>query len=346
MSATTAPVSILQIVAPLRDAATGLPRLFFASLGSHTGNHVIPTTYELADASFARLPQADVDGMVSTDGWVGLDPVQAGLGYVRIAGQLRELHWDDGTVGVDATSVHGFTGYAGPTIADAQALYFCDDNALHALANGVATPVGTFSTVPAALIVADHFVAALEGTGLVGSQVTYQLETLAKSTGALTLVEPPSTTLRVFGASGDTLVLAGTPEQGTAFVMAHGGGTGSRDTVGSQYVGVVRAATAHVDQPSAPTAMMWCSAGGAGACGAGAFVQEDMAGTDTPLGTFVTAGGSVSGDATAGVASSIAAQTFLRAPGGFGNGETDRRDAWQFVPAAGGSLARVTGNLP
>ena len=44
MSATDAPVSVLQIVAPLRDAATGFPQYFFASLGVHAGTHVQPTT--------------------------------------------------------------------------------------------------------------------------------------------------------------------------------------------------------------------------------------------------------------------------------------------------------------
>ncbi len=347
MSATAAPVSIQQIVAPLRDPSTGLPQLFFASLGSHTGSHVIPTTYELADASFARLPQADINGMVSTDGWVGLDPVQPGLGYVRIAGRLRELHWNNGTVGVDATSLHDFTGAAGPAIADVQALYFCDDNTLLALAAGVATPVGTFTTPPTTLIDAGHYVAAMEGTGLASLQVTYQLESLAKNTGALTLVEPASTTLQVFGAAGDTLILAGTPEQGAAFVLARNGGTGARVTVGAQSVGVVRAASAHVDQAAAPIATLWCTAGSAsGQCGAGAFTQQDMAGTNTLLGTLATAGASMSGDAIAGLASAIAAQTVLTAPGGFGNGETDKRDAWQILPAAGGSLARITSNVP
>jgi hypothetical protein len=346
MSATAAPVSIQQIVAPLRDASTGLPQLFFVSLGTHTGNHVVPTTYELADAALTPLPEANVDAMVSSDGWVGVDPLQPGLGYVRIAGQVHELHWSNGTAGVDAASRYDFVGYAGPAIADAQAIYFCDGNVLHALANGVETPIGTFSTAPATLVAAGNFVAAIEAPGVVSTQVTWQLESLARSTGALALVEPPSPTLQVFGASGDTLILAGTPEQGAAFVLAHDGGTGARVTVGSQAVGVVRAASAPVDQAAAPIAMLWCAAGSAsGQCGVGALTQEDMAGTDTPLGTLATAGLSASGDAIAGLAASIGLQTFLTAPGGFGNGETDKRDAWQFLPASGGSLTRVTSNL-
>ena len=347
MSATTAPVSIQQIVAPLRDAATGLPQLFFASLGSHTGSHATPTTWELADTSFNRVPQADIDAMGQADGWLGVDPVQPALAYVRIGGQARALRWSGTTASVDATSLYAFTGFAGATLADAQAAYFCDDVQVHALANGVERLVGSFSAQPSTLVDAGHYLAALEVTGVVSTQAAWQLETMAKASGGVTFVEPTSTTLQVLGAAGDTLILAGTPEQGTAFVLAHDGGTGARVTVGAQAVGVVRAASAHVDQSAAPVAMLWCAAGSvAGQCGVGALTQEDLAGTDTPLGTFATAGPSVSGDAIAGLASAIGAQTFLVAPGGFGNGETDKRDAWQFVPAAAGSLARITGNLP
>ena len=347
MAATAAPVSIQQIVAPLRDAATGLPRLFFASLGSHTGSHAIPTTYELADAALARLPEASVDGMVDTDGWLGVDPVQPGLAYVRIAGQARALRWSGATAAVDSTSLYPFTGFAGPTVADAQALYFCDDTGLHALANGVETRVGTFSAQPVTLFDGGSTIAALETTGVVSTLVDYQLEALAKGGGTLTLVEPASTTLQVFGASGDTLVLAGTPEQGPAFVLVGDGGAGSRTTVGTQAVGVVRAASAHVDQPAAPVAMMWCAAGGAsGLCGAGPLTQESLAGVDTQLGTLATGGVAVRGQPIAGLATALGVQTFLTAPGGFGGDETDQRDAWQFVPAAAGSLARVTSNVP
>ena len=347
MAATAAPVSIQQIVAPLRDAATGLPRLFFASLGSHTGSHAIPTTYELADAAFARLPEASVDGMVATDGWLGLDPVQPGLAYVRIAGQARALRWSGATAAVDSTSLYPFTGFAGPTVADAQALYFCDDTGLHALVNGVETRIGTFSAQPVTLFDTSSTIAALEATGVVSTQVDYQLEVLAKGGGTLTLVEPVSTTLQVFGASGDTLILAGTPEQGQAFVLVDHGGAGSRTTVGAQAVGVVRAASTHVDQAAPPVALMWCAAGSAsGLCGAGPFVQQAPAGAATQLGTLAAGGVAVQGQAIAGLATALGVQTFLTAPGGFGDGETDQRDAWQFVPAAAGSLARVTSNVP
>jgi hypothetical protein len=347
MAATVAPVSIQQIVAPLRDPVTGLPRLFFASLGSHTGSHATPTTFELADASFTRLPEPAVDGMVATDGWLGLDPVQPGLAYVRIAGQARALRWSGATAAVDSTSLYRFTGFAGPTVADAQALYFCDDTGLHALADGIETRVGTFSAQPATLFDGGSAIAALEATGVVSTLVDYQLEVLAKGDGALTLVEPASSTLQVFGASGDTLILAGTPEQGPAFVLVADGGAGSRTTVGAQAVGVVRAASAHVDQSAAPVAMLWCAAGGAsGRCGSGPLMQESLAGVDTSLGMLSTGGAALRGQAIAGLPAALGVQTFLTAPGGFGGDETDQRDAWQWVPGAAGSLARVTGNVP
>jgi hypothetical protein len=347
MDATAAPLSILQVVAPLRDATTGLPRRFFVALGSHTGTHTVPTTYELADADMAALAEPAVDGMAAGDGWIGVDPVQPGLAYVRIAGQARELHWDDTGAHVDATSLHDFTGHAGAATADAQAVWFCDGNVLYALADGAATAAGSFTTTPTTLVDAGSFIAAVEATGLVASQVSYQLETLRKGAGSVTLVEPTSTTLQLFGAAGDTLVLAGTPESGRAFVLARDGGAGARITVGVQSIGVVRAASAHLDQAPTPVALLWCAAGAAaGQCGAGAVTQGDMAGSGMVLGTLGAAAASMTGDRVAGLASSIAGESFLAAPGGFGNGETDRRDAWQFVPGGAGSLARVTSNLP
>ena len=347
MSATTAPVSIQQIVAPLRDATTGLPTLFFVSLGSHIGSHTVPTTYEIADTSFAALPTPAVDDMTSADGWVGLDPAQAGLGYLRVAGQVRELHWGNGSASVDDAGVYTFNGHAGATLADAQAAYFCDGDDLHALAGGVARLVGTYSVAPTTLVDSGSAVAALEGTGLVSTDVSYQLEAMDKTSGTVILVEPTSTTLRVFGADGNTLILAGTPEQGPAFVTVAGGGGGTRSTVGAQSIGVVRAATAHVDQPAAPVAMLWCAAGSVdGQCGAGGVAQTAVSGVVVQLGALASAGASVRGDAVDGLATSLEGETYLTSPGGFGDGETDHRDAWQFLPASAGSLTRITSNLP
>ena len=347
MGPATAPVAIQQIIAPLRDATTGLPTLFFASLGSHVDYHVVPTTYEIADTSFAALPTPAIDAMISTDGWLGVDPVQPGLGYVAIAGEVRELHWNNGSASVDAGSIYTIASRAGARVVGAQAVYFCDGNDLHAVAGGVVTRLGTYSSMVTTLIDGGSAVAALEGTALVGEQVSSQLEAVDKASGVLTLVEPTSTTLRVFGTAGDTLILGGTIGHGPAFVTVAGGGSGARATVGAQAVGVVRAATAHVDQPATPIAMLWCGAGSAGGqCAAGAVTQTTLSGAVAQIGTLASGSAALRGDAVDGLIVSLEGETFLTSPGGFGNGETDKRDAWQFLPASVGSLARVTSNLP
>ena len=346
MSATDAPIAIEQIVAPMRDATTGLPAGFFVALGERSGTHTVPTTYEVVDATFAVQDVAAVAAMVSTDGWVGADPAQPGLGYLRIANQLLELHWGAGAVSVDATSLHTFGNFAGPpAIADAQAVYFNDGGTLFSLTNGSVHAVGTFSVVPTSMLDAGGYVAALEGTGLVSTQVLFQLETLRKSSGALALIESPSTTLQLLAASDQGLVLAGTPEQGQAFVVASADNQ-SRTTIAAQYVGVVRAASARVDQPAAPLALLSCVAGASGFCAPGALTQTELSGASTVLGTLAAGAPLVRGDATVGLVTSLAGQSLLSSPAGFGDGETDGRDAWQFTPASAGSLTRITANLP
>ena len=279
MGAADAPVSVLKIVAPLRDATTGLPQYFLVALGERRPAPTRrPPPIEVADATFAPLDVAAVAGMVSTDGWVGADPAQPGLGYLRIANQLLELHWGGGAVSVDTASLHAFGNFAGPAaIADAQAVYFNDGGTLFSLANGSVHAIGTFSVVPTSMLDAGGYVAALEGTGLASTQVLDQLETLQKSSGALTLIESPSTTLQLLAASDLGLVLAGTPEQGQAFVVASGDNQ-SRTPIGAQYVGVVRAATARLDQPAAPVALLSCVAGTSGFCAPGALTQLELSG--------------------------------------------------------------------
>jgi len=346
MSPATAPASIQRILAPLRDAATGLPQYFFASLGAQSGDHVTPTTYEVVDATFAPVGVSAVAGMVATDGWVGVDPAQAGLGYVRIANQLRELHWSVGAVTVDTSSLHAFTGITEvPSVADAQSLYFNDGSTLLAATNGSVRGVGTFSSAPSSLVDAGGYVAALETTGVTSTQVLAQVETLNKTSGALALVEGSSSTTRLLAAGDAGLVLAGTPEQGQAFVLASGD-NGSRVTIGAQYVGVVRAASGRVDQPAAPAGLLSCVAGTTGFCQAGVLTQYTLAGIGTATGTLAASLSWVRGDAVEGVTASLGGQTLLSTPGGFGDDETDGRDAWQFTPGMAGSLTRVTTNLP
>jgi len=345
MSATAAPTAIWRIVAPLRDPTTGLPLYFFTALGYQSATHLVPVTYEIVDATFTPQAVPAVASMVSTDGWIGADPAQASLGYLNIAGQLHELHWSTGVPSVDSASLYAFAS-GGAATADAQSVYFSDGAALLSLANGTVSAVGRFSAAPSALTDAGSYVAAIEATGVSSLQVLDQLETLHKSGGAPTLLEGPTTTLQLLAASDQGLVLTGTPEQGQAFVLASGDNT-TRTTLGSQYVGVVRAASARVDQPAAPVSLLSCVAGSTGGfCAPGALTELELGGGSTALGALAATAPWVRGDAIAGVPTALSGETFLSSPAGFGAGETDRRDAWQFTPAGVNTLTRITTNLP
>jgi hypothetical protein len=346
MSATDAPFSIWQIIAPLRDAATGVPQYFFASLGERSGTHVQPTSYEVVDATFKPVSVPAVAAMVDSDGWGGVDPAQPGLGYVFAARGLYELHWSAAGVSVDTTSLHTFgTVYPVAPVADAQSVYINDGATLLAVANGVVRSVGAFGTNPATLVDAGGFVAAVEIAGVSTTQPLYQVETVDKTSGALVLVEPQSASLQLLAASDRGLVLAGTVEQPQAFVLASGDNL-ARTTLGLQWVGVVRAASRRIDQPAAPVAVLSCMSGATGFCVSGPLTQLDLSGVDTLVGNITASAPWLRGDAVAGLPSALSGQTLLKTSAGFADDETDRRDAWQFTPASAGSLVRVTTNLP
>ncbi len=76
------------------------------------------------------------------------------------------------------------------------------------------------------------------------------------------------------------------------------------------------------------------------------MTELDLAGNAIVLCYVAASAPLLRGDAVAGLATSLSGQTLLSSQGGFGDDETDGRDAWQFTPAAAGSLARVTSNLP
>ena len=346
MAATAAPVDVRHVVAPLRDPATGLPQYFFASLGDD-GTHPVAATYEIADAAtFTPVAVPAVAGMLAADGWLGADPAQPGLGYVAIAGQVRALHWSATGVSVGAGNLHSLTGPGqGAAVADAQSLYVEDGTTLLSLTNGAVRTVGSFAFPPATLMDAGGDVAGVEISGATATAPKYQVETVNKSSGATTLVEPEATTLQLLAASASGLVLSGTVEQPQAFVLASGDNL-TRKTLGSQWVGVVRAASARVDQPAAPVAVLSCVAGTTGFCVPGALTQLDFSGNAVALGNVAASAPMLRGDAIVGLASSLSGQTLLNSPAGFGDGETDRRDAWQVTPATVGSLTRVTSNLP
>ena len=349
MDASTAPVSVQRILSPLRDATTGVPQAFFAALGAQDGIHVTPTTYQVFDASFAPVTVPAVAAMVDSDAWVGVDPAQTGLAYVRIGGRLRALHWSASGVTADASDLYDFasTGQV-VSAADTQSLWFSDGAILVGVANGTAQAIGSFSATPSQLFDAGGYVAAGEITAASSTQTFTQVETLRKSDGLLTLVAAATDLLTVLGASEQGVLIGGTPEAGRAASLVSGDKT-TETTLGTslQFVGAVRAASARMDQPAAPVAVLACVAGaGDGFCAAGDLTQVSLSGTATSLGTLGATAPWVRGDAIAGLASALSGQTFLPGPGGFGSDETDYRDAWQFTPSSGGSVVRITTNLP
>jgi len=351
MSASTAPVLVNRILAPLRDAATGLPQYLFASVAQQVGTALGPVTFEVVDPSFTVVPDATVSTMASGDMWLAPDPAQAGTGYVVIANELRKMHWSAGGVTVDAGGLYSFaygTVLGLSTAADDQSLYVSDGGGgVVAVTNGAVRTVGTLSGLAQTIHDAGDYIAAVERSGSTATQTSYQLETLRKSDGLLTLVEPSSSTLELMGASSQGLVIAGSAAQPQAFVLASGDNA-TRTTVGTQPVGVVVSASAPLDRPAAPVALLSCVSGAAvGACAPGALMQLDFGGNAlAALGPLAASAPRVRGDAVAGLTTSLAGQTLLSSPAGFGKNQTDKRDAWQFTPSTAGSVTRVTTNVP
>jgi len=347
MAATTAPVNVRHVVAALRDGATGLPQYFFASLGND-GIHPVPATFEVADAAtFAPVAVPAVAGMGAADDWIGADPAQPGLAYVGIANHVRALHWSAGGVSVDAASLHALSGLnLTPAVADAQSVYVSDGATLLACGNGSVRTVGTFSAVPASLMDAGGHVAGAEVTQVVGVVPQVQVETLDKTTGARVLLQAASPDLQLLAGGEQGVLLSNTPDQHDAFVLASGDGQ-ARTPIGSQFVGIVRAASGRADQPAAPVGLLSCVAGATrGFCAPGAVTQFTLAGAGTTLGSNAATSAILHSDAVAGLPTALSGQDTLTSPAGFGDGETDRRDAWQFTPGSAASLARVTTGLP
>jgi len=346
MAATAAPVNVRHVIAPLRDGATGLPQYFFASLGDD-GIHPVAATYEVADAAtFAPVAVPAVAGMGAADRWIGADPAQPGLAYVAIANQVRTLRWSAGGVSADAGGLHALSGLnltAG--VADAQAVYVADGTTLLALGNGGVRVVGTFSLAPSSLMDAGGYVAGGEVTGSLGLSAMMQVEAVDKASGARALIEPAQVDLKLLAAGDAGVLVSHTADMHDAFVLESGDGR-SRAAIGSQRVGIVRAASGRPDQPAAPVGLVSCAAGAPGYCAAGALTQFTLAGSGTTLGTSAAASAVLSTDAISGLVSPLAGQTALSSPAGFGDGETDKRDAWQFTTGGASSLTRVTSNLP
>jgi hypothetical protein len=349
MGAADAPVSILGIVAPLRDASTGLPQYLFTSYGTLSGTAMTPTTYAVVDPSFHAVAEPTVATMGTYDGWIGADPSTAGLGYVRVSNALYAIRWSAGSVAVDAAhDLHDFnaTLLPPPVTADAQSLYVADLGTLLAISNGAVSPVGVFSGTPAALTDAGAYVVAT----LAPSATQASAETLRKSDGAYALLEPATAGLQVVGGGSQGVVLAGAASTGAAFEVVSGDGT-SRHGAGSQAVGLVRAAASHWDGVAAPVALLSCTASSstAGHCSAGPLVQLDL-GTGASL-TLVSLASTtplvLRGDAVQGLETSFGAETLGGGGGvGFNVNDVDARDALQFSPGGPGLAGRVTTYIP
>ena len=349
MGVSDAPSSVMKVMAALRDATTGLPQYFFASLGSVSGTAVEPTTFELVDTAFARLDVPAIATMQGYDGLVGIDPAQPGLAYLCIANSLRALRWTASGASVDATSLRTLlTSLDGrPAVADAASLYFADQQSLLSVANGVVSTLGAFTRAPDQLVDAGAWIGAHEPDVTTTSSTDASIETIAKTgSHALTLIEPDTDGIVLLGAASPYLILAGTAEQGQAFQLASGDNT-DRRSFGSQYVGLVYPAAAPLDRSAAPAALLSCVGATTGHCGAGALSQQAIgASTSIALGNLATSSAIVRYDATAGLVASLGGQTLLTAPGGLGSDEVDTRDAWQFQAGSAGSLVRVTSSLP
>ena len=350
MSATDAAISVLNINGALRDATTGLPQYFLAAHGSHSGTAQTPTTFTIVDASFAVVGGSSaVSGMTNLDAWLGADPAQSGLGYLKVGAQLRAIHWDATGVSVDAASLYAFAYLLGsvPGVTDANALYLTDGLSLLAASDGAVRVVGQFSHVPDQIVDAGAYVAAGEATASTPLATNVQVESMNKTSGVVALIESDSDDLQLLGGTDQAIIMAGTPESGQQFVLASGDNT-VRRTAGGQFVGLVRSASHFADQAGAPVALLSCTASStAGFCAAGALQRLDIA---TPsnaiaLGTLATGSAWVQQDVTDGLVSSLGGETFLESPGGFGAGEVEARDAWQLTPGTAGSLVRVTSNL-
>jgi hypothetical protein len=178
-----------------------------------------------------------------------------------------------------------------------------------------------------------------------GLSATVQVEAVGKASGVRALIEPAQVDLKLLAAGDAGVLVSHTADLHEAFVLESGDGR-SRTAIGSQRVGIVRAASGRPDQPAAPVGLVSCPAGAPGYCAAGALTQFTLAGSGTTLGANAAASAVLSTEAISGLVSPLAGQTVLSSPAGFGDGETDTRDAWQFTAGGASSLTRVTNNLP
>jgi hypothetical protein len=351
MAATDAPIPILSIRGAMRDSGSGLPQYFFVSYGGESGTAVQPTTFGVRTADFATVAVPDVDAMDSFDDWLGNDPAEPGLAYLKVGGQMRALRWSTGSVGVDAGSLYAFAAGNLPsqTVVGADALYMGDSTAIVAAAGGRAWRVGQLPSLPLALVDAGAYVAVFESQDLACCNF---IEAIRKSDGTVVRLASGAADLALVGATPDRILIAVAPAVGAApaFLLVAGDGSGAVNVAG-EWASVVVADTAVLYQAPSPVALLTCvaSADKPGYCGPGALTEVDIAsGASTAIGTLAPTETWIrpqSGSATVGLIFSLAGQTFMNPVAGFDANDTDERDAWQFTPGQAGSLARVTDNL-
>jgi hypothetical protein len=354
MTPTDAAVAISSIPAALRDA-TGLPQYFLVALGGRSGSDVRAVTYEVRDLDFQTVPVPALAAMGDADGWLGADPAVEGLAYIRLDGAVRALRWTAAGASVDSGNVMTLAHPLNATaaIAGADALYVGDGTSVAAISDGHAAAVGELTNAARILVDTGDHLAVAEFDFLKPPTVCCNvIESLRKSDGALVPLAAAEQ-LDLLGAAGERVLYAEGPVAGAprGFMLVGADGSGRTD-LPATWVAVVRAATARLDQPATPLALLSCptEADRAGFCATGALTQTDLAsGVSSTLGSLAPASfwmQAPARDAIAGLPYALAGETMVDSPEGFGSHDTDRRDAWQLMPGTAGSLARVTTNLP
>jgi len=352
MSATEAAQSMMAFT-PMRDGGTGLPQYLFVRFGGESGTAVQPTTFGVRDLAFRPVPEPTVDAMGGYDRWLAADPARPGLAYLRAGGQLRALRWNTGGAAVDAAGLHDFTVPAFspvPATADADAVYVADGAVLLRVADGAASAIGAFNLAPAELGDAGGHVVGTEPVPTSASCCT-RWEALSKAEGTVALVTTGDSTVHLVAAGDAGLLFTGAAtagqDSGAGYLLLDAAGAALRGS-GGLAVGLVRAATARLDQPASVVGMLACTPDAVAAlCSAGTLSEIDVAtGATVGLGPVGAGGQALHGDLVVGLPGVLAGQTTLASPGGFGEDETDVRDAWQLATLGAGSLVRVTRYLP
>ena len=348
MAATDAAHSIIALHA-MRDLTTGLPQYLFTTFGSENGLNAIAVSYGVRDLDFNTIAVPAVDAMTPRDSWIAADPVQPGLAYLAIGQQMRALRWGAGGVSVDTAALHQFSylslaGY--PVAADAGAVYVADGSTLVSVANAAVDVVATLALSPQSLTEAGDVIVAAE-LAPQSPSCCMRFEAANKATGAVTLSASGQDAMSVIGGGPLGVLYVDASTAAPGYLLASPSGSTLLASSGLAN-GVVWSASARLDQPPAPVAVLACTPDPTLAtCVAGSLTQLDLAtGATTALGSLGSGAPTFAGTLIEGVTGTLGGQTYLEAPGGLGSNEVDARDTWQLMPGNAGSLVRVTTYLP